>query len=77
MVPAWRYVAVAVLLTVLGVVASIALSLPAFAFPTDSLEFTATAVVLGEAGYAVVAAAFLLVTRCVLASHDLSLPACS
>ena len=73
--PAWRYVAV--LLTVLGAVASVALSIPAFAFPTDSLAFVATAVVLGEAGYAVVAVTFLLVTRRGLAYLDLSLPSSS
>lgn len=76
-VPAWRYVAVAVLLTVLGVVVSVALSIPAFAFPTDSLAFIASAVVLGEAGYAVVAVAFLLLTRRGLAYLDLSLPTSS
>lgn len=69
---AWRYVAVAVLLTVVGVVASGVLSIPAFALPEGSLSFLVAAVLLSELGYVLVALVFLAVTRRGLSYLDLS-----
>jgi membrane protease YdiL (CAAX protease family) len=73
--PGWWYAGGGVALTLLGIVASIALSVPVLLSDLAPLAGFLLAVVLGEAGYVVAAVVFVLVTGRGLAYFDLDLPA--
>jgi hypothetical protein len=68
------YAAGAFALTVAGIVASILLSVPAFFVGIDTLVGFTLSIVLGEAGYALVAVAFVVLTGRGLSSFGLDLP---
>ncbi|WP_276259550.1 CPBP family intramembrane glutamic endopeptidase [Haloglomus litoreum] len=70
----WWYVGGAVALTVLGVVMSTLLALPAVLLGAATLETFVLSVVLGEAGFVAAAAFFVLITDRGLAYVDRGLP---
>jgi membrane protease YdiL (CAAX protease family) len=72
---AWWYAGGAVALTILGVLMSTLLSLPAVLLGAATLETFVLSVVLGEAGFVATAAFFVLITDRGLAYFDLGLPA--